>query len=78
MHCPDCRGTWLKINVVFAGTVSCRFHSDAGFELCEAAQLDAHWHDDSECHCLTCGWDGYVWQATSSRGDRQAPCSAAS
>lgn len=63
MQCPDCGGNKLKIDVVFAGSVSCRFHGDEAFELCEATELDSHWHDDSACHCPACGWRGHVREA---------------
>lgn len=71
MQCPDCGGNKLKIDVVFSGSVSCKFHGDEAFELCEATELDSHWHDDSACLCPGCGWRGHVREAkpTEQEGD---------
>lgn len=69
MHCPECGANKLKIDVVFAGSVSCKFHGDEAFELCEATELDSHWHDDSACHCPGCGWRGQVRDAKPTEDD---------
>lgn len=73
MNCPECGSPYLRVRVVFSGSVACAFSGDQEheFDLIETVSLDSRWNDSSACQCLTCSWTGIIGDARAARGEPQ-------
>lgn len=63
MHCPNCSGQLLKIEIQFQGFVKIFFQNAADYRITEPISIDSQWHDQSACQCEACGWNGTVSDA---------------
>lgn len=66
MQCPQCGGSSLRIEVRFAGFVSCSFSDDEQFEVTDTVSMSSEWEDASCCECAECTWLGTVDDARQS------------
>lgn len=67
MQCPQCGSSSLRIEVRFAGFVSCCFSDDEQFEVTDTVSMSSEWDDASCCDCAACTWLGTVDDARRSR-----------
>jgi len=77
MQCPNCGSRRLRLAVTFSGELTCEFQGAEAVQVLEDASLDSAWHDESQCSCVGCDWEGLVREAALDLASDRAECTDA-